>query len=144
MPLQTISPTPVRERENAMFDRRYFVAAGATIALAGLGIFVTRAHAHHGWEWAEGDTFELTGVIRSTRLGNPHGILKIVSKNEEWTVEVGQPWRNARAGLKDSMLAKGVEITVQGNRAKDRKLRVVKAARVIIKGTVYNLYPERS
>ena len=46
--------------------------------------------------------------------------------------------------LKDSMLAKGVELTVQGNRAKDPKLKVVKAARIIIKGQTYNLYPERS
>ena len=31
------------------------------------------------------------------------------------------------------MLVKGVELTIQGNRAKDPKLKVVKAARVIIK-----------
>jgi hypothetical protein len=102
------------------------------------------ARAHHGWSWAEGETFELTGVIQSARLGNPHGILKVMARGEEWTVEVGQPWRNARAGLKDSMLVKGVELTIQGNRAKDRKLKVMKAARVIIKGKVYKLYPERS
>ena len=59
-------------------------------------------------------------------------------------MEVGQPWRNQRAGLQDSMLVKGVELTVQGNRAKDPKLKVVKASRIIIKGQVYNLYPERS
>ena len=41
--------------------------------------------------------FELTGVIKSAKLGNPHGILKVNAKkdgkDEEWTVEVGQPWR---------------------------------------------------
>ena len=42
------------------------------------------------------------------------------------------------------MLTKGVELTIQGNRAKDPKLKVVKAARVVIKGQTYNLYPERS
>ena len=42
------------------------------------------------------------------------------------------------------MLVKGVELTIQGNRAKDPKLKVVKAARVIINGKTYNLYPERS
>jgi hypothetical protein len=64
-------------------------------------------------------------------------------EDEEWTVEVGQPWRNARAGLKDSMLVKGVEITAHGNRAKDQKLNVMKASRITIKGQVFKLYPER-
>jgi hypothetical protein len=123
-----------------MFDRRFVVTGLAVATLSPL----RAAFAHHGWAWAEDDKFELTGVITSAKLGNPHGLLKVRSNNEEWTVEVGQPWRNARAGLKDSMLVKGVELTIQGNRAKDQKLKVMKAARVIIKGQVYNLYPERS
>ena len=123
-----------------MLDRRTFVNALAAASLTIAGV----AHAHHGWSWAEDGTFELTGTITSAKLGNPHGILKVKAKDEDWTVEVGQPWRNERAGLKDSMLVKGVELTIQGNRAKDPKLKVVKAARVIIKGQTYNLYPERS
>jgi hypothetical protein len=130
-----------REKRN-MINRRTVLGAMAAALSAGA------ARAHHGWSWAEDSNFELTGVIKSAKLGNPHGILKVAAKrdgrNEEWTVEVGQPWRNERAGLKDSMLAKGVELTIQGNRAKDPKLKVMKAARVIIKGQVYKLYPERS
>jgi hypothetical protein len=122
-----------------MYDRRA-ILGGLVLAVA----LPSAARAHHGWIWAKGETFELTGVIQSARLGNPHGILKVMAKGEEWTVEVGQPWRNERAGLKDSMLVRGVELTIQGNRAKDRKLRVMKAARVIIKGKVHSLYPERS
>ena len=122
-----------------MIDRRIVVSGLAAVALS-----AGTAQAHHGWSWAEDDTFELTGVVKSAKLGNPHGILRVDAKGEEWTVEVGQPWRNERAGLRDSMLVKGVELTVQGNRAKDQKLKVVKAARVIIKGRTYNLYPERS
>ncbi len=122
-----------------MFDRRIVLCGLAAAAL----VPARAAHAHHGWSWAEDATFELTGVIKSAKLGNPHGILKLDAKGEEWTVEVGQPWRNERAGLKDSMLAKGVELTVRGNRAKDPKLKVVKAARIIINGKSYDLYPER-
>jgi Family of unknown function (DUF6152) len=121
-----------------MFDRRAIITALAVLGFAGA------AQAHHGWSWAEDASFELTGVITSAKLGNPHGILKVHSKGEDWTVEVGQPWRNERAGLKDSMLVKGVELTIYGNRTKDPKLKVVKAARVVIKGQTYNLYPERS
>jgi hypothetical protein len=102
-----------------------------------------RAFAHHGWEWAEDDKFELTGVIKAAKLGNPHGLLTVTAKDGDWTVEVGQPWRNKRAGLEDKMLGKGVELTVIGNRAKDRKLKVVKAVRIVINGKSYDLYPER-
>jgi hypothetical protein len=126
-----------------MIDRRVVL-----YGLAGLALTTGPAQAHHGWAWAEESNFELTGVIKSARLGNPHGILKVNAKkdgkDEEWTVEVGQPWRNERAGLKDSMLVKGVELTVRGNRAKDAKLKVVKAARIIINGKNYDLYPERT
>lgn len=126
-----------------MIDRRVVL-----YGLAGLALTTGAAQAHHGWAWAEESNFELTGVIKSARLGNPHGILKVNAKkdgkDEEWTVEVGQPWRNERAGLKDSMLVKGVELTIRGNRAKDPKLKVVKAARIIINGKNYDLYPERT
>ena len=70
-----------------MLDRRLVIGGLAAAAFAGV------ARAHHGWEWAEDKSFEITGVIKSAKLGNPHGILKIDVKKEEWTVEVGQPWR---------------------------------------------------
>jgi hypothetical protein len=72
------------------------------MALAGGTLFGARGYAHHGWSWAdESETFELTGVIKSAQLGNPHGLLTVTAKNEDWTVETGQPWRNERAGLKN-------------------------------------------
>ena len=125
-----------------VISRRFVVVCGAA-ALTGAALFATRGFAHHGWAWAEGGNFELSGVIKTAKLGNPHGLLTVTAKNEDWTVEVGQPWRNARAGLKDEMLVKGVELTLQGHRAKDPKVRRMKAERVIIKGKLYNLYPDR-
>ncbi len=126
-----------------MLNRRGFSLACGTMTLAGLATLATKASAHHGWSWAEGDNFVLTGVIKQAKLGNPHGLLTVTAKDGDWTVEVGQPWRNERAGLKDAMLAKGVELTVHGNRARDKKLKVVKANRIVINGKNYDLYPER-
>jgi hypothetical protein len=113
---------------------------GAVPAALGLG---RAAHAHHGWSWAEDGNFELTGVITAARLGNPHGILEVDVEGVIWTVEVGQPWRNARAGLTDDMLAEGVEIMVSGARSADHSENRVKAERVTIDGVLYELYPER-
>ena len=125
-----------------MFTRREFLAAGgAAIVLSVAG--ASYVLAHHGWRWAEDGNFELTGIIKAAQLGNPHGVLTVDVEGEDWTVEVGQPWRNERAGLSDAMLAVGREVTVSGARSADAAEKRVKAERVIIDGQTYNLYPDR-
>jgi hypothetical protein len=76
-------------------------------------------------------------------LGNPHGVLTVTANGEDWQVEVGQPWRNERAGLEDSMMAPGTEITVLGRRAADEADLKIKAEAVTIAGVQYVLYPDR-
>jgi hypothetical protein len=112
-----------------------------TAALAG-GLAAGAALAHHGWSWTTGKNIELAGVIKTSKLGNPHGVLTLDVKGVVWTVEVGQPWRNKRAGLKDSDLAVGKEIGLSGEPAANAK-QVIKAERIFIKGKTYNLYPDR-
>jgi Family of unknown function (DUF6152) len=128
MPRQPTPPT--------LWSRRLLLAA-ATAALA------LPATAHHGWTWAEDGNSEITGVVVAAKLGNPHGELTLDVAGARWTVEVGQPWRNERAGLKDEMLVKGVKLTVSGHRHSDPKRRVFKAERVVIDGQKYDLYPDR-
>ncbi len=102
------------------------------------------ASAHHGWSWTTGENIELTGVIRAVALGYPHGKVMLEVDGTWWTLEVGQPWRNERAGLKDGDLAEGVKITVSGEPARDPKNKLLKVERLWIKGQQYELYPERS
>jgi len=101
------------------------------------------ASAHHGWRWTADGNFELTGIIQRAELGNPHGILKVDADGEIWTVEVGQPWRHDRVGLKDETLSEGTEIIIVGHRSADPDEKVVKAERVTVGGRLYNLYPNR-
>lgn len=108
-----------------------------------LATAVAPAWAHHGWSWAEDGNAELTGVIVAAKLGNPHGELTLDVGGAKWLVEVGQPWRNERAGLKDELLANGVRLTVAGHRHADPKKRVFKAERVFIDGRKFDLYPDR-
>ena len=108
------------------------------------GMFLTQGvMAHHGWGWATDEEFEITGKITNVRLGNPHGEVKIDVNGQEWVVEVGQPWRNDRAGLTAELLSIGRSITVHGHRSAKQSERLVKAERVIIDGKSYNLYPDR-
>ncbi len=114
------------------------------IALFALSwITAASVHAHHGWDWTDGDRHELTGRVTQAQLGNPHGVLKMDVKGVGWTVEVGQPWRNERAGLTDAMLAPGAELTIVGPRSAKKAERRIKAERVIIGGTMHDLYPDR-
>jgi hypothetical protein len=103
-----------------------------------------RAAGHHGWAWAEDEEFSLTGVIREARLGNPHGEIDIEAADGLWTAEIGQPWRNERAGLTAALLTAGTEATFEGHRSRDPDARLMKAERVLIAGKLYDLYPGRS
>jgi hypothetical protein len=117
---------------------------GSLVLGAVLTVFVvSQAIAHHGWRWAEGGEFEIRGYIVSAKLGNPHGLVTLDVNGEEWIIEVGQPWRNERAGLTDAMFAKGADMTARGHRSKDATDRRVKAERLIFAGKTYDLYPDR-
>jgi len=123
-----------------MLTRRLVIAAAAIAAAAALS---PAALAHHGWAWTTGGNIELTGIIRTVSLGNPHGEITVDAGGEMWTVEVGQPWRNERAGVREGDLAPGVEIRVIGQPSADTGDRLMKAERFYIEGVEYNLYPGR-
>jgi len=102
-----------------------------------------RAIAHHGWAWATDQEFVLTGKIVAVKLGNPHGEVTLEAEGGKWMVEVGQPWRNERAGLTPALLSTGRVVTIHGHRSAKQNERLVKAERVVIDGKSYNLYPDR-
>jgi hypothetical protein len=108
-----------------------------------LGTFTPASLAHHGWAWTTGENMTLEGVIQDAKLGNPHGLLKVESGGTLWTVEVGQPWRNERAGLKEGDLGAGVTIRVIGEPASDPADKRIKAERLFLGDREYVLYPDR-
>ena len=112
-------------------------------ALLALALLPATALAHHGWSWTTGDTVEVTGVVREADLGMPHGMLVLDVNGETWTAEVGQPWRNERAGIARDDLAPGVEVRVVGEPAADIAERRVKAERLWIGDREFVLYPGR-
>jgi hypothetical protein len=119
------------------------ILARMLLAAALLFSALTASLAHHGWSWTTGGNIDLTGVIEKASLGNPHGVLTVSVNGETWTVEVGQPWRNERAGLKEGDLAPGVEIRVVGEPSADASQKLLKAEKIYLGGQEYPLYPER-
>ena len=113
------------------------------LALSIIAALPGAALAHHGWSWTTGKNIEIIGKVTEARLGNPHGVLKMDVKGASWTIEVGQPWRNAQAGLKDGDLAPGATLRVSGEPSTDPKARLMKAERIFIGERRFDLYPER-
>jgi len=122
--------------------RSVFLALAALVALA-LVSPAGPALAHHGWSWTTGKNIDLIGIVKTVQLGNPHGVLTVDVEGEVWTVEVGQPWRNERAGLKDGDLRAGVEIRVIGEPSENLADRLLKGERLFLNGREYVLYPDR-
>lgn len=114
------------------------------ILLVSIFVAASPALAHHGWGWTDSGEFTLTGTVTAAELGNPHGVLTVEADGEVWTVEVGQPWRNAQAGLADDLLTPGAELTAEGHRSTDPAQLLMKAERLLIDGQTYDLYPDRS
>jgi len=131
------------EYEMTFRNWRIHLLAVSLLAVAAFFATVPPTQAHHGWRWTKDGKFQVTGSIVSARLGNPHGVVKLRANGVIWTIEVGQPWRNRRAGLTDAMFAKGRTITVIGSRSAKASERVVKAIRIRIARKNYDLYPER-
>lgn len=99
--------------------------------------------AHHGWAWATDEEFELSGTVKSVRQKMPHGDMVLTTAAGDWRVEIGQPWRNERAGLTADTVKPGTRLTLHGHRSARKNERLMKAERIVVAGKSYNLYPER-
>ena len=125
---------------DAVIRKAVAALAILTISLSSVGY----VSAHHGWGWATDEEFSITGEITAVGLGNPHGEVTLKVGNDHWIVEVGQPWRNERAGLTEELLRPGQTMTVHGHRSANLKELLIKAERIVIDGRDYNLYPDRA
>lgn len=118
---------------------------GAFLVLAALLVAqAAPALAHHGWSWTTGGNIDLTGIITQAKLGNPHGVLTVDVEGDSWTIEVGQPWRNERAGLMEGDLSEGVEIRVIGEPSSNPDDKLMKAEKIYLGDKEYLLYPDRN
>ena len=121
----------------AHVTRRVVLAATAASILA------SNAYAHHGWAWAEEETFTLSGAIEEVYLGNPHAKLRIRAEDGVWDVDLAPPLRTARAGFDEGAARVGDQVTAIGNRSRDHSQLWMKAVTVEVNGKRYDVYPDR-
>ena len=115
----------------------------ALFALSAAALFSSTAFAHHGWAWTEDDPFSLTGTIEEIFIGNPHVTLKVRAEDGVWDVDLAPLSRTLNAGFNESAAKVGDTVTGIGFRASDHMQRHMKAARVIVNGKTYDVYPDR-
>jgi len=102
------------------------LSVAAAVVMAG----ASRASAHHSFaaEFDAKQPVTLKGTVTSMEWINPHAWLHIDVKKEDgtveqWMIEGGTPNTLLRRGFTKDAVKEGLEITVEGFRAKNGKLR---------------------
>lgn len=115
----------------------------AVLAVALSVLAASPAVAHHGWAWTEDEPFELTGTIEDIYIGNPHVTLEVRADDGVWHVDLAPLGPTTRAGFDENAAQVGDEVTCVGFRSRDPAERSMKAARVVVNGKTYDVYPNR-
>lgn len=110
--------------------------AAATILL------VSMAWAHHGWQWAEDEQTEMTGVIEDIFVGPPHPRLMITTEHGRYQVDLGNPRQTADAGFDENEAQVGDTVLVRGHRSRNPDENLIKAVRITIDDRQYTFYPQ--
>ncbi|MCB2065777.1 MAG: hypothetical protein KDE15_03950 [Erythrobacter sp.] len=102
------------------------------------------AVAHHGWGWTQDEESRLEGEIVSITFGNPHMHLQLRdSASQLWEVDLAPPIVAARSGFGADHAAAGDRAVLTGHRARDLGVRAFKGERIIVRGRVFDVYPQR-
>lgn len=123
---------------------RLFPLKTATAGAVALTLMSGLAVAHHGWSWADADQIELKGTLTNIYIGPPHPTLKVQTPDDGlWTVELGNPTQTRNSGFVEGSAKTGDAITVLGNRSQDKQEKRMKAVRITVGGSTFDIYPER-
>jgi hypothetical protein len=116
----------------------------AWLLVANVAMSIAPAIAHHGWSWAVDEQTTLRGTIQQISMAPPHPTLHVAdAEGTVWQVDLGNPSQTARAGFTAESAKPGDAVAVLGNRDRDETKKHMKAVRITIGGTNYDMYPER-
>jgi hypothetical protein len=102
-------------------------------------LFCGVAAAHHGWSgYDESKTLTLAGTVERSSWGNPHGTLRLRTKNASWKVILAPVARMKSRGIKPEMIAKGAAVTVVGYRHTEHRSEL-RAERIVIGKSTFEL-----
>ncbi len=117
---------------------------GALGAVIMLPVLAGSVAAHHGWGWTSDEPFELTGTVEDIYMGQPHPTLTVNAADGTWQVDLAPLQRTRAAGFDESVAGPGDEVTAYGYRSLDQTEQRMKAARIVVGGEAYDVYPNRA
>lgn len=120
------------------------IARSIALAAGLAAAFAVPALAHHGWSWTDSGFFQLEGIVADVYIGNPHATLDVDVEGEIWRVELAPPGPTTAAGFVEGVTEIGDEVIAIGNRSQDPDEKRMKAVRIVIDGTNYDVYPSRA
>lgn len=124
---------------------RFLVWRRAVLAAATAApLLASHAVAHHGWAWTSEQPFELTGTIEDIYIGNPHAKLTVSTEDGLWEVDLAPLRPTSQAGFVEGVAQPGDEVTAYGHRSRDENQLWMKAARIVVNGETYDVYPDRA
>jgi hypothetical protein len=122
----------------AVRRRAAFTVLASALAFSG------HALAHHGWAWTSPEPFVLTGTIEDLYIGNPHVELTVRAEDGLWNVDLAPLIPTTRAGFVEGAAQPGDQVTAYGYRSADESQLWMKAARIVVNGATYDVYPRRA
>jgi hypothetical protein len=124
---------------NRLISRRAIVGA-----LAAAPLFAAQAFAHHGWAWTSPEPFVLSGTIETLYIGNPHAVMTVRAEDGVWEVDLAPLVPTTNAGFVEGVAEPGDEVSAYGYRSADESQLWMKAARIVVNGETYDVYPRRA
>lgn len=117
------------------------VACTAALALPAAAPFA--ALAHHGWGWTQNEESRLAGEIVSISFTNPHMHLQLRNAEGLWEVDLSPPIVAQGSGFGPQGAKAGDRAIITGHRARDRSVLGFKGETITVRGTTYDVYPQR-
>ena len=126
-------------RKLLILDSREPIPDRLLAVLVVVGLATIPAMAHHSFTtfWRMDETVEITGIVRSTRIINPHGELtvEVTEPNGEtalWYITSRGPAQaTRRAGWENGLLV-GETVTVEGSPSRKEGAKALAAGKVTL------------